>query len=108
MISTDHKGVAREDLEENYKVANFIRQAKKAWVKMEVCMYAVKVFGVDPAILMPDAGSPVVVRSHGFAPVDSCVHRGLLISGGELNNSSLTTNFSSLAAKFHSSCVCSL
>ena len=54
LISTDRKGVAKGDLGEYDKVADFIRKAKKAGIKMEVCMYAVKVFGVDPATLMPE------------------------------------------------------
>lgn len=54
LISMDRKGVAKGDLEEYDKVADFIRKAKKAGIKMEVCMYAVKVFGVDPATLMPE------------------------------------------------------
>lgn len=54
LLSTDRKGVAKEELEYYDKVADFIRKAKKAGIKMEVCMYAVKVLGVDPATLMPE------------------------------------------------------
>lgn len=54
LISTDRKGVAQGDLKEYDKVADFIVKAKKAGIKMEVCMYAVKVFGIDPATLMPE------------------------------------------------------
>jgi intracellular sulfur oxidation DsrE/DsrF family protein len=36
------------------KVAELVRQFKKAGIKMEVCMFAVKVLGVDPATLMPE------------------------------------------------------
>jgi len=54
LISTDRKGVEKKELEAYDKVAGFIRQLKKAGIKMEVCMYAVKVFGIDPATLMPE------------------------------------------------------
>ncbi|MDD2582700.1 MAG: DsrE family protein [Desulfuromonadaceae bacterium] len=54
LISTDRKGMEKNDMAAYDKVAEFIRQLKKAGIKMEVCMYAVKVFGVDPATLMPE------------------------------------------------------
>lgn len=54
LISTDRKGMEKGDMEAYDKVAGFIRQLKKAGIKMEVCMYAVKVFGIDPATLMPE------------------------------------------------------
>lgn len=54
LITTDRKGVDKEDLEDYDKVADFIRKAKKAGIKMEVCMYAVKVFGIEPTTLMPE------------------------------------------------------
>jgi len=38
----------------NEKVAEMIRQFKKDGVRMEVCMFAVKVLGVDPDTLMPE------------------------------------------------------
>lgn len=54
LISTDRKEIEKNDLAAYDKVTGFIRQLKKAGIKMEVCMYAVKVFGVDPATLMPE------------------------------------------------------
>lgn len=54
LISTDRKEVEKKDLGAYDKVADLIRQLKKAGIKMEVCMYAVQVFGVDPATLMPE------------------------------------------------------
>lgn len=54
LISTDRKGFDKEDYPALDKVAEMIRQFKKDGVKMEVCMYAVKVLGVDPATLMPE------------------------------------------------------
>jgi intracellular sulfur oxidation DsrE/DsrF family protein len=54
LISTNRKGMGKEDAEAFDKVADLIRQFKKAGIKLEVCMYAVKVLGVDPATLMPE------------------------------------------------------
>ncbi len=54
LISTDRKGVDKADLAAYDKVAAMIRQFKKDGVKMEVCMYAVKAMGVNPATLMPE------------------------------------------------------
>lgn len=54
LISTARKGLNAADMEAYDKVAAMIRQFKKAGVRMEVCMYAVKVLGVDPATLMPE------------------------------------------------------
>lgn len=52
-LSTERKGDKREN-ETLDKVAEMIRQFKKDGVKMEVCMYAVKVFDVDPDTIMPE------------------------------------------------------
>lgn len=54
LVSTDRKGIEKADMAVYDKVAELIRQFKKAGIKMEVCMYAVKVLGVDPASLMPE------------------------------------------------------
>lgn len=54
LISTDRKGFNEKEQTALDKVAEMIRQFKKDGVKMEVCMYAVKVLGVDPATLMPE------------------------------------------------------
>jgi intracellular sulfur oxidation DsrE/DsrF family protein len=52
-LSTERKG-NKEKNETLDKVAEMIRQFKKDGVKMKVCMYAVKVFGVDPDNIMPE------------------------------------------------------
>lgn len=54
LISTDRKGIDKNEIEAYDKVAMLIRQLKKAGIKMEVCMYAMKVFGIDPVTLMPE------------------------------------------------------
>ena len=51
LITTGRKGKEHQAQEE---VANLIRQLKEDGVKMEVCMYAVKVMGVDPATLLSE------------------------------------------------------
>lgn len=45
-MKTNHNAVA--------EFAETIRQMKKAGVTFEVCMYAVKVLGVDPATILPE------------------------------------------------------
>lgn len=52
-LSTERKG-SKEKNDTLDKVAEMIRQFKKDGVKMEVCMYAVKVFGVNPDTIMPE------------------------------------------------------
>jgi uncharacterized protein len=54
LLSTDRTGMDTKEKEAYDKVAGFIRESKKAGIKMEVCMFAVKVFGIDPATLMPE------------------------------------------------------
>lgn len=52
-LSTDRKGDEKKN-ETLDKVAEMIRQLKKDGVRMEVCMYAVNVFGVNPDTIMPE------------------------------------------------------
>jgi len=54
LISTDRTGFDQADREALDQFADMIRQLKQDGVKMEVCMYAVKVVGVDPATLLPE------------------------------------------------------
>lgn len=54
LISTDRSAFDTADHEALDKVATLIREFKQAGIKMEVCMYAVKVLGIDPATLMPE------------------------------------------------------
>ncbi len=53
LISTDRQGDAK-DQQALDQVAEMIRQFKKEGVKMEVCMYAVQVMGVDPETILPE------------------------------------------------------
>ena len=54
LISSDRKSFNESDTAELDKFAETIRQLKKDGVKMEVCMYAAKSLGVDPATIMPE------------------------------------------------------
>jgi len=54
LISSDRTGVDKKDLPAYEKVAEQLRQMKKDGVKLEVCAYALKVMGVDPATVMPE------------------------------------------------------
>lgn len=54
LISTDRTGFKEEDTAELDKFAEMIRQLKKDGVKLEICLYAAKVMGVDPATIMPE------------------------------------------------------
>jgi uncharacterized protein len=65
MISTDRKGFQDSDNEALDEFASMIRQMKKDGVKLEVCEYALKVMGVDPATVMPG----VNIVGNGFISI---------------------------------------
>ena len=54
LISTSREGFKDADNEMLNKFADMIRQMKKDGVKLEVCDYALKVLGVDPAAILPE------------------------------------------------------
>ena len=54
LISTNQKDFKGSDKEALDEFANMIRQMKKDGVKLEVCLYALKVLGVDPATILPE------------------------------------------------------
>lgn len=54
LISTNREGFKASDNESLDEFANMIRQMKKDGVKLEVCLYALKVLGVDPATILPE------------------------------------------------------
>ena len=56
LISTNREGFKDADNEMLNKFADMIRQMKKDGVKLEVCDYALKVLGVDPATILPEIG----------------------------------------------------
>ena len=54
LISKDRSNFAEKDFGELDKFQEMIRQLKKDGVKLEVCLYAAKVVGVDPATILPE------------------------------------------------------
>ncbi len=54
LLTSDHAGFDKKDYGEIDKFQATLRQMKKEGVKLEVCLYAVKVMGVNPATLMPE------------------------------------------------------
>jgi intracellular sulfur oxidation DsrE/DsrF family protein len=54
MLSSDRSPFNSAEWAEVEKFQATLRQMKKDGVKMEVCLYAVKVFGVDKATIMPE------------------------------------------------------
>jgi len=54
LISTNRDGYSEEEKKSLDKFAEMIRQMKQDGVKMEVCLYAAKVLGVDPGSILPE------------------------------------------------------
>lgn len=54
LISTNRDGFEASDREALDAFADTIRKMKKDGVRMEVCDYALKVLGVDPATILPE------------------------------------------------------
>jgi uncharacterized protein len=54
MISSDRNGFKDSDNEALDQFANTIREMKNNGVRFEVCDYALKVMGVDPATVLPE------------------------------------------------------
>ncbi len=54
MISTDRNGFKDSDSEALDQFANTIREMTNSGVRFEVCDYALKVMGVDPATVLPE------------------------------------------------------
>lgn len=54
LLSSDRSGFDKEDNAAIDKFQDTLRQMKKEGVKLEVCLYAVKKFGLDAATIMPE------------------------------------------------------
>lgn len=54
LISTNREGYSDEEKKALDEFADMLRQMKKDGVTLEVCLYAVKVLGVDPASILPE------------------------------------------------------
>lgn len=54
LITTDRSNFAQKDFAQLDQLHGMIKQLKKDGVKMEVCLYAANVVGVDPATFLPE------------------------------------------------------
>ena len=54
LISTNHSKFKADDLKYLKEIAETISHMSKAGIRVEVCLFAVKVFGVDPASILPE------------------------------------------------------
>ena len=54
LISTNREDFKDSDKQALDEFTNMVRQMKKDGVTLEVCLYAVKVMGVDPATILPE------------------------------------------------------
>ena len=54
LITKDRSNFAEKDFGELDKFHEMIRQLKKDGVKLEVCLYAANVVGVDPSTILPE------------------------------------------------------
>jgi intracellular sulfur oxidation DsrE/DsrF family protein len=54
LISKDKKGFSAEDQKAMDEIAKTVQEMAKDGIKLEVCDFAVKVFGVDPASILPE------------------------------------------------------
>jgi intracellular sulfur oxidation DsrE/DsrF family protein len=54
LISTQTEGFSTEEKEILGKIANSISEMAKDGIKLEICLFAAKVFNVDPASLLPE------------------------------------------------------
>lgn len=54
LLSTDRSGLDQDEAAAYDKVAALLRQLHKDGIRLEVCMYAVKSAGIDPATLLPE------------------------------------------------------
>ena len=54
LITNDRSNFAEKDFAELDKFHKVIREVKKAGVKLEVCLYAAQVMGVDASTILPE------------------------------------------------------
>lgn len=53
LISNDHSGFNAEEQKSLKEIAGIISMMSEAGIRMEVCLFAVKLFGVEPASILP-------------------------------------------------------
>jgi intracellular sulfur oxidation DsrE/DsrF family protein len=54
LISSDHSGFNSEERKSLKEIAGTISRMSKAGIRVEVCLFAVKLFGIDPASILPE------------------------------------------------------
>lgn len=54
LISSDHSGFTAEEQKSLKEIASIISRMSKAGIRVEVCVFAVKLFGVEPASILPE------------------------------------------------------
>ena len=54
LISSDHSGFNAEEQKSLKEIAGIISRMSKAGIRVEVCLFAVKLFGIDPASILPE------------------------------------------------------
>jgi len=54
LISTDQRGFKAEEQKSLKQIADIISGMSKAGIRVEVCLFAAKVFGVEPASILPE------------------------------------------------------
>ena len=54
LISSDREGLSDSEKASMNEFAGMVRQMKEEGVTLEICLYAAKVLGVDPATIMPE------------------------------------------------------
>lgn len=54
LLSSDRTGFDEKNIAEINKFQDTLREMKKEGVKLEICLYAVQVMGVDPATIMAE------------------------------------------------------
>ena len=76
LITTDRSNFGEEDFAELDKLHAMIKQLKADGVKMEVCLFAANVVGVDPATILPEIDqvdngfiSTIGYQAQGYAMV---------------------------------------
>jgi intracellular sulfur oxidation DsrE/DsrF family protein len=54
LISSDHSGFTAEEQKSLKEIASIISKMSKAGIRVEVCLFAVKVFGLEPASILAE------------------------------------------------------
>ena len=54
LISSDHSGFKAEEENSLKEIAGIVSKMPKAGIRVEVCLFAAKVFGVEPASILPE------------------------------------------------------